>query len=303
MSDSKQPLVVTVILNTNRKDDTLECLASLEESTYPRNQIIVLDNASTDGSIEAIQARFPQVDIIEIQENKGYAGNNNVGILAAVEKSADWVFVLNEDTLLASNCIEEMVTAAEADPGVGIVGPLVYHHNEPDIIQSAGGTFGRYLESIHIAQNEPDRGQFQQPTPVDWVSGCAIMVRREVIADIGILDERFFYYWEETEWCLRAGRRGWKVLNIPQARLWHKGVQRDYRPGPSVTYYNTRNHFLMLAKHNAPLPVWLHAWSETFRRLISWTVKPRQRDHRQHRLALWMGMWDFLRQRWGPMPR
>jgi GT2 family glycosyltransferase len=303
MNDSSLPLINTVILNTNRRDDTLACLESLEKSTYPKNHIIVLDNASTDGSVEAIRERFPQVEIIQLKENKGYAGNNNVGILAAVKNNADWIFVLNEDTLLDPNCIEEMVTAAEEDPSAGIVGPMVYHHDEPDVIQSAGGSFGPYLESIHIAQNEPDRGQFKQPTQVDWVSGCAIMVKREVIEDIGILDERFFYYWEETEWCLRAGRNGWKVLHVPNARLWHKGVKRDYSPGPSVTYYNTRNHFLMLAKHNAPLTVWLHAWGETLRRLISWTIKPGWRKHHQHRAALWMGLWDFLRQRWGPMPR
>jgi GT2 family glycosyltransferase len=303
MKDNTLPLVITVILNTNRKDDTLECLTSLANSTYPRHKIIVLDNASTDGSVEAIQARFPIVEIIRLEENKGYAGNNNVGILAAFETNADWVFVLNEDTVLAPDCIQEMVAAAEEDQSAGIVGPMVYHHNEPDVIQSAGGAFGPYLESFHIAQNEKDIGQFKQPTPVDWISGCAIMVRRHVIEDVGILDERFFYYWEETEWCLRAGRNGWKILNVPSAHLWHKGVQRDYRPGPSVTYYNTRNHFLMLAKHNAPLKVWIHAWSETLRRLVSWTIKPDGRKHRQHRSALWMGMMDFLRQRWGPMPQ
>jgi GT2 family glycosyltransferase len=303
MEGRKQRLVITVILNTNRKDDTLACLASLEQSTYPSNHIIVLDNASSDGSVEAIEDRFSQVDVIRLEENKGYAGNNNVGILAALDKGADWVFVLNEDTLLAPTCIEELVEAAEADPGVGIAGPMVYHHDEPDVIQSAGGAFGPYLESIHIAHNEPDRGQFKKPTQVDWISGCAILVRRKVIEDVGILDERFFYYWEETEWCLRAGRSGWKVLHVPQAHLWHKGVQRDYRPGPSVTYYNTRNRFLMLAKHNAPLPVWLHVWWQTLRRLVSWSLKPGWRHFRQHRSALLLGMMDFLRQRWGPMPR
>jgi GT2 family glycosyltransferase len=303
MEGRRQPLVITVILNTNRKDDTLACLASLHDSAYLRNHIIVLDNASTDGSVESIRERFPEVDIIELDENKGYAGNNNVGIRAALEKGADWVFVLNEDTLLAPDSIEKLVNAAEADPAVGIAGPMVYHHDEPDVIQSAGGSFGPYLESIHIAHNVPDRGQFKEPARVDWISGCAILVRRAVIEDVGILDERFFYYWEETEWCMRAGRSGWKILNVPQAHLWHKGVQRDYRPGPSVTYYNTRNRFLMLAKHNAPLKVWLHVWSQTLQRLISWTVKPRWRHLRQHRTALWLGVLDFLRQRWGPMPR
>ena len=125
------------------------------------------------------------------------------------------------------------------------------------------------------------------------------MVRRAVIEQLGALDERFFYYWEETEWCVRASKNGWTILHVPQAKLWHKGVQRDYRPGPSVTYYSTRNHFLLLAKHNAPLRGWLVAWSDTLRTLISWTVKPRWRSMRAHRDAMWQGTRDFLRCRWG----
>jgi GT2 family glycosyltransferase len=297
-----QPYVITVILNTNRRQDTLECLATLQKNTYPNHTTLILDNASTDGSLEAIHARFPLVEIISLTENKGYAGNNNVGIHAALQRGADWVFVLNEDTLLDSACLDAMIEAGESDPRIGIIGPMVYHHNEPAVIQSAGGVFNNYLEATHIAQNEPDRGQFIQPRQVDWISGCAILVRRAVIEEVGALDERFFYYWEETEWCFRAGKRGWKVVHVPQAHLWHKGVQRDYRPGPSVTYYNTRNRFLMLAKHGAPLNTWFYTWAETLRRLVSWSIRPQWRHLHQHRDALWLGIVDFLRQRWGPMP-
>jgi GT2 family glycosyltransferase len=296
-----QPLVITVILNTNRRDDTLECLASLQQSDYSNQRVIVLDNASSDDSVAAIGEYFPGVEIIELKDNKGYAGNNNVGIKAAVAKSADWVFVLNEDTVLDPSCLSEMVRAGEQDPTIGIVGPLVYHHDEPDVIQTAGGRFSPYLEATHLAQNEPDTGQYRKPRKVDWISGCAILVRREVIEDVGVLDERFFYYWEETEWCLRAGKSDWKIINVPTARLWHKGVQRDYKPSPSVTYYNTRNRFLMLAKHRAPLKVWIFTWNEILRRLVSWSIKPRWRHLREHRDALWQGVVDFLRRRWGPM--
>jgi GT2 family glycosyltransferase len=298
-----EPLVITVILNTNRRDDTLECLESLQGGQYPNHQVIVLDNASSDGSVEAIRSRFPQVEIISLTENKGYAGNNNVGIDAAIERGADWVFVLNEDTILDSGCISELVRVGESDPGIGIVGPMVYHHSEPTVIQSAGGQFSPYLEATHLAQNEPDQGQYPAPHPVDWISGCAILVRKPVIEDVGVLDERFFYYWEETEWCLRASKSGWRVMHAPQAHLWHKGVQRDYSPGPSVTYYNTRNRFLMLAKHRVSVRIWLHTWGEIIKQLVSWSLKPRWRHLREHRDALWRGTVDFLRRRWGAMPR
>ena len=300
--ESSQPLVVTVILNTNRKVDTLEALQSLSESTYPEQKIIVLDNASTDGSIAAIQQSYPDVEVIELAQNLGYAGNNNVGIRAALEAGAEWVLVLNEDTVLAPDCLEQMVKLGEQDPQIGIVGPMVYHFNEPQIIQSAGGKMTPRWVSVHLSQNELDSGQYPDPHEVDWISGCAIMVRKAVIEQVGMIDARFFYYWEETEWCLRAREAGWKIFHHPQAHLWHKGVQRDYSPGPNVTYYSTRNRLLMLSSHHAPLTVHIATWLELLRRLISWTVKPRWREMRDHRNALWQGMSDFLRKRWGMRP-
>jgi hypothetical protein len=170
------------------------------------------------------------------------------------------------------------------------------------VIQSAGGVLDKRWLAVHLGQNEPDSGQYSQPRFVDYISGCAILVKRPVIEQIGGLDERLFYYWEETDWCTRAREHGWKVLFAPQAKLWHKGVQRDYRPGPNVTYYNTRNRLLFLSKHHAPFSVWLYAWLRTLLTLLSWTVRPRWREMRSHRDAMWQGVLDFLRKRWGMRP-
>ncbi len=293
------PYVITVILNTNRCVDTLEALASLEKSTYENHSVIVLDNASTDNSIASIKKEFPEVEIIQLTENLGYAGNNNVGIEAAIQKGADWVFVLNEDTVLANACLEFLVAIGEGDPSIGIVGPMVYHYDTPETIQSAGGSLGPYWQSNHIGQNEQDDGQFDRPRDVEWISGCAIMVRRSAIQKVGALDARFFYYWEETEWCLRISRDGWRIVFVPQAKLWHKGVQQDYRPNPSVTYYSTRNRLLMLAKHQAPLRIWAHTTWDIFRTLTSWTIKPKWRPMHEHRNAMVRGLLDFLFGRWG----
>lgn len=294
--------VISIILNTNRREDTLECLRSLAGQTYKNQRAVVLDNHSTDGSVEAIQAEFPGVEIIAITENLGYAGNNNVGIEAALAQGADWVFVLNEDTILDPDCLLHLIDVGESDERIGIVGPMVYHHDEPDVIQSAGGQLGPYWESIHLAKNEEDQGQFTTPHLVEWISGCAILVRRPVIEQVGMLDARFFYYWEETEWCVRAGKQGWQIVHVPQAKLWHKGVQRNYHPKPSLLYYSTRNRFLLLAKHRAPLLAWAMAWGQTLRTLASWTLKPKWRSMHEHRNAMWRGMIDFLRHRWGQMP-
>jgi len=296
MSD---PLIISVILNTNRCEDTLACLASLRDSAYSNHKAIVLDNASIDGSVEAIQDRFPQVQVIRLSENLGYAGNNNVGIEAALRQAADWILVLNEDTILAPNCLDRLIETAETDAQAGILGPTVYHFDEPDVIQSAGGCLTPAWNAFHLGQNESDQGQYDRPRPVEWISGCAILVKRQVIEQIGALDARFFYYWEETDWCTRARKRRWKVLHVPAAHIWHKGVQRNYSPSPNVTYYNTRNRFLFLAKNGAPLHAWVYALGRTSLTLISWTIRPKWRLMRPHRDAMWQGALDFFSKRWG----
>jgi GT2 family glycosyltransferase len=297
-----QPLLSIVILNTNRRDDTLACLESLSKSTYTNLKIIVLDNSSTDGSAEAIRSTYPDVQIVSLTENLGYAGNNNVGIEKALEQGADWVLILNEDTILDQGCITELVDVGEIDPKIGIVGPMVYHYNEPGVIQSAGGMLGKYWQSQHLGQNENDAGQFQSPHAVEWISGCAILVRRAAIERAGMLDASFFIYWEETEWCIRIARSGWKIIHVPQAKIWHKGVQRDYQPKPSFTYYGTRNHLLTLSKHSAPLSVKIYNWMQILRTLASWSLKPKWRNKREHRNAMWRGVVDFLQDHRGQMP-
>jgi GT2 family glycosyltransferase len=299
----RRPRVIAVILNTNRRADTLACLASLTKSTYNDLGILVLDNESRDGSVEAIRSTHPNVEIIQLERNLGYAGNNNVGIQAALLRNADWVFVLNEDTVLDSDCLAHLVAVAESDDRIGIVGPMVYHFDEPDIIQSAGGRLGPHWESLHLGQNEPERGGWSVPHEVDWISGCAIMVRRAVIESVGMIDERYFYYWEETEWCIRAKKSGWRIVHVPQARLWHKGVTRNYQPSSQVTYYGTRNRLLTLTKHQAPLGIRLVAWAQFLRTMTSWTIRAKWSGKREHRNAMWHGMTDYLRGRWGQMPQ
>jgi GT2 family glycosyltransferase len=117
-----------------------------------------------------------------------------------------------------------------------------------------------------------------------------------------MIDDRFFIYWEETEWCLRLSRAGWLIFHVPQAKIWHKGVQRGYKPQPSFTYYCTRNRLLMLAKHHAPFNTRVFTWIEIIRTLASWSIKPKWRSLHSHRSAMWRGILDFMFRRFGKMP-
>jgi GT2 family glycosyltransferase len=296
MSDSR---IDVIILNTNRRQDTLECIASLAENTFRNFRIILLDNNSTDGTKEAVRSAFPEVQIVELSENHGYAGNNNVGIQLALEQKADWILVLNEDTILAPDSLQHLIDVGESDPSIGILGPMVYHWDEPDVIQSAGGILGPNWSSIHFGKDEVDRGQYTEPNPVEWISGCAILVRRQVVEQVGMIDPRLFIYWEETEWCMRAARAGWKIIHVPRAKIWHKGVKRNFQPKPAFYYYATRNHFYLLLKHRAPIRVWFFVLFSTFRTLVSWTVRPKWRAMQKNRDAMWLGFLDFLRKRYG----
>jgi GT2 family glycosyltransferase len=169
-----------------------KCLASIaRQRDGIRHHVILLDNRSTDGSADAVRAAFPDVEIIRIETDKGYAGNNNVGIKRALGYQPEWILVLNEDCVLDPMCLGHLVRAGDADRTVGMVGPMVFHHDEPGVIQSAGGRLGPLWESIHMGANEVNAGQFARIRQVDWLSGCALLVRRSVIDDIGMLDERF----------------------------------------------------------------------------------------------------------------
>jgi GT2 family glycosyltransferase len=296
------PLVFIVVLNNNRIKDVLECIKSLYQNDYENFRIILLDNLSTDNSVEAVRQRYPDVQIIELHENLGYAGNNNIGIKAAMEQAADWIFVLNDDTILDPACLSSLVDIGESDRLIGMIGPMVYHFDEPDIIQSAGGALGRYWLNRHWGKDEPDHGQFATAREVEWISGCAILVRRNLIEQVGLLDADYFLYWEETEWCIRASKAGWRIYHVPQAKLWHKGVQRNYQPKPYVTYYVTRNRLFTLGKHHAPWSAWFVAFLQISQTLLSWSIKPKWRSLREHRNAMWKGLIDFLQHRFGPMP-
>jgi GT2 family glycosyltransferase len=299
MSD---PLLFVIVLNNNSRDDTVACLKSLTQSDYQNFKIILLDLASGQDTIEFFHNEFPQIQIIPLIENLGYAGNNNIGIKAALEQGAEWLLILNNDTVLGVSCLSSLMHAGSRDSSVGVVGPLVYHYDEPDVIQSAGGVFDKDWRNIHLGLNEPDCGQYNAITEVDWVSGCAIMVRCALVEQVGPLDPDYFLYWEETEWCIRASRAGWKVVHVPYAKIWHKGVKRSYEPRAYVTYYMTRNYLFTLTKHKASFLVRIHAMARIFKTLLSWSIKPQWKNKRDHRNAMWRGLLDFLNHRMGPMP-
>ncbi len=217
-----KPAVSIIVLNYKGCEDTLACLRSLEHQTYPNVEVIVVDNDSGDGSAEAFRQEHPGVKIIETGANLGFTGGNNVGVRHALKHGADYVMLLNNDTIAAPDMLDVMIEVMEADPQIGVSGPMIYYFSAPETIWSAGGTIDwtRGATSM-IGLNEDDKTQFGfSPRPVDFVTGCCLLARRAVWEQAGLLDEKFFMYYEETEWCVRATRAGYKIMLIPAAMIF-----------------------------------------------------------------------------------
>lgn len=297
--------VCVVVLNWNNGPDTAECLRSLEQLEYPALSIMVVDNGSTDDSVSRLREEHPDVDLLEARENLGYAGGNNFGLLHAMERNPDYVLLLNNDTIVDPSSVGHLVAALETDHGVGIAGPTIYYHAQPGVIWSAGGKIDwRRGNTTLCGIGQVDEGQFgTKPRTVDFVTGCAIMVKREVIERVGLLDERFFAYYEEVEWCVRAVRAGYRAVHTPLSHIWHK-ISPSARAGsPLVNYYMTRNRLLLLEAIDAGPEAWFHTLAvEYLRTLASWTMRPQWRSRRLLRKVMVIALRDYFLRRFGKGP-
>jgi GT2 family glycosyltransferase len=227
MQDSpstQPPSVAIIILTWNGRQLTMECLDSLRTCAAADVELVVVDNASSDGTVAAIRDTYGEtVTVIENDSNLGFARGNNVGIEYALGRGARYILLLNNDTAVAPDLVQHLVAPLESDPGVGITTPKILFYTPPDRIWFAGGEV--YLArgvARHTGIRETDRGQFDQDHDTDYATGCALMARREVYERVGLLDPGYVAYFEDTDFCMRARRAGWRIRYAPAARVWHK---------------------------------------------------------------------------------
>jgi GT2 family glycosyltransferase len=296
-----QPHVHIIVLNYNSREDTLDCLRSLQHLTYRHAAVILVDNGSTDGTTEVVRKQFPSVKIIETGQNLGFTGGNNVGIDYSLDNGADYIMLLNNDTIVAPDMIDVMIAAMQQDPSIAISGPTIYYYDQPDVVWSAGSTvdWERGLTSM-LGIGESDKGQFgQTPREVAFVTGCALLARRDVWEKVGLLDNRFFMYYEETEWCVRAARVGFKIAHIPTAMMWHKISLEARETSPHTVYYMTRNRLLFLQHTQANLRTWLYIVSEYARTFVNLSFRRHLRDRRHLRRIIFRAIKDYSTGRFG----
>lgn len=300
----RTPAVAIIVLNWNGREDSLACLASLERLNYPNYEVVLVDNHSSDGSVDAIRSSYPLVTLIEMADNAGYVGGNNAGLEYAQKKGFQYALLLNNDTEVSPGFLDLLVEAGEADPQVGITGPMIYYHSQPHVIWSAGGSIDwGYGITYMLGMGEVDYGQYGlKPRQVDFVTGCALLIKLQVIERIGKLDPRFYAYYEETEWCVRATRLGYRILSVPQAKIWHKITPAAREASPQVHYYMTRNRLLFLKLIQAGLTPWINTLLFDYGpTLLSWSIKPRWRYKAAQRQAMIRAISDYQRGRFGRM--
>lgn len=218
--------VTALVLAWNGLDLTRATLDSLAACRLPagwRLHLMVVDNASTDGTPAALAAEYPDVELIELSENRRFAGGNNVGLMRAIARGDDAVMLINNDVLADPGLIDRLLLALEQSPGAAAASPLIYHAAPSDVVWYAGGRCVPWLaHSSHVGIRRHEHGQWRSTEETGYLTGCCLMAMRRTWQEVGLLDERYFIYAEDADWSLRARARGFRLLFVPTARLWHE---------------------------------------------------------------------------------
>jgi GT2 family glycosyltransferase len=243
------PKVFILILHYGEQEDTLECLDSLRKLDYPNFEVLAIDN-DPNHRLGDLNFSYKITKLVNA-ENFGFAGGDNVGIKYALENGADYVLLLNNDTVIQPGFLKILVEAGEKDEKIGILGPMIYKlsTNEPHF---AGGKINwLYTGARHV------------PGAEDYITGACFLIKRKVIEKIGLMPEEYFLYFEDAEWCLKARRAGFSCKVVKEARIDHAVSKNTREYSFSYIYYQYRNG-LILAKRNAPLLVKIIAYKISF---------------------------------------
>jgi GT2 family glycosyltransferase len=285
------PRVEVVVLNWNNYADTKECLKSLERLKYPDYGLILVDNGSTDGSAARLEQEFPQHLSIRNDENLGFAGGNNVGIRRALERVPDYILLLNNDTVVSPDLLTQMVKTADEDEKIGLVGGRIYRYGTHDV-HHAGGRLTRWKATGRSFRG--DRASYDGLRNVSFIIGCLMLMRSTMIYDIGLLDENYFFGGEDVEYCLRAGRAGWKITVNPKATVWHKvSISAGGEGSPFLFYHSTRNRLYFARELGVAdrLPFYVFFAVSRLVRLVQWKLSGK---NNLIGATLW-GIRDFLK--------
>jgi GT2 family glycosyltransferase len=294
-------VVGAVVLNWNQERDTAECLASLRAVAAPAVRVVLVDNGSPPDSVDRLERGFPEAAVVRLPDNRGFAAGNNVGIVRALELGVSHVLLLNNDTIVDPKFLPPLIDALD-DGDIGVTGPKIFYHPDVERIWFAGGMVdwgdGR---QYHLGADELDDGRWDTARDVDYVTACCLLARAETFHAVGTLDERYFIYFEETDWNFRVRRRGLRRRYVPTGHIYHK-VSRAMKTGsPASDYYYARNRLLFLQTH-APVRDRVRLLMLYTARSLRYAATLRWRGRRQNAWAITSGVGDFYRRRFGKCP-
>jgi GT2 family glycosyltransferase len=211
------PQVWCVVVNWNGAANSIECLTALKSCTYSELTVLLVDNGSTDDSVQRIKVAHPDILLLESSTNLGFSGGNNIGLRYALAHHADYIWLLNNDTKPAPDALSALVEKAESDRRIGAVGSVCYYAHDPSKVQGwAGARINLWLGYGRLST---------VPRRDDWfhsLNGASMLISRAALEDVGLLDEAFFMYWEDTEFCLRLRKKGWRIAAAADSHVLHK---------------------------------------------------------------------------------
>lgn len=245
-TQSSTPLISIVSVNWNKPEITLDMVKSFRHVTYPNYELIIVDNGSTIGDIDIVKD-YPYVKLIKTGKNLGFAGGTNFGIRQA---GGEYILLLNNDTVVPPHFLEPMVELMEDVPKIGIVSPKIYYFDSPKVIQFAGTTeINKITGRGHkIGYMQEDDGSYNRTVPTALAHGACMLVRREVLEQIGLLSELYFMYYEEYDFCERAKHAGWACYYTGKSYIHHRESMSMGKRNPIKTYYMFRNRWLYMRR-------------------------------------------------------
>lgn len=240
-------LIYIILVNYNGFNDTCECLESIIKSTYKNFKILIVDNNSLDGSGMRLKKKYPQYEYILSDTNLGFAEANNIAYKHALKNGAEYVLLLNNDTIIDKNMIQKLIDQSNNNI---VTVPKMYYYLEKNKIWYGGGEISKTKGTVyHIGEKKFDSNKYSKTKEVSFATGCCILIHKDILNEIGLFDKKYFMYCEDFDFSIRLIKSNKKILYVPEAMLWHK-VNASTKNNSNISkYYLTRNRFYLLKNH------------------------------------------------------
>ena len=254
----KEPKIAIIIINWNTYQLTFNCLKSLGECSYKNKKVFFVDNGSIDGSGDKIALEFSEINYIKNEKNEGFTGANNLALKAILEQDFDYVLLLNNDTEVKPNFLSLLEAKMNSDNKLAATQPLILNFKNKDTIWNAGGSFNTFFGLTKTRlKGMIFNPQLNIETSTQWITGCCILVKTSVVKQVGLLDNRFFAYFEDVDWSIRMTNLGYKLAVVPESIIYHhtsgstkkNNASNEGNLSPYAHFLNVRNHIYLIKKH------------------------------------------------------